>query len=374
MAPKRAPQPRVPSLREVDSQSRAVKRAARKPVEIRSTTGTLTKLESYAVSDRTENDYQQRVARFLQWCLMMGLSWACTGGLDLSLTLFMNAEFEDGADGEEGSKLLAGVKHYLQELTPLSTHLPRATRALTGWKKLAPSKQGLPLPRAALGAIMGAMMWEFVMHNMRGSQMEMVIALYLSFICYLRPCELICLRRRHVVRPVAAAGTAYQAWGLLLGDSLTGIPGKTGIFDESVLIDHDNWLHPHLLALSSAGEAHEPVWTFSRQQLTSAFSAKCEQLNLSPLKPRLYALRHGGASDDLMTRRRAALDVQKRGRWSCLSSLKRYGKETRILTEIEKCPTAVITYGSGIIDRLAESVSFPALVPAPPPQPAGQST
>ena len=59
----------------------------------------------------------------------------------------------------------------------------------------------------------------------------------LAFVCYLRPAELLRLRRAHLVPPLPAAG--MRAWGLLLHDSKLMIPGKTGLYDAAVLVDLD---------------------------------------------------------------------------------------------------------------------------------------
>ena len=96
------------------------------------------------------------------------------------------------------------------------------------------------------------------------------------------------------------------------------------------------------------------------------FIAAAVALGLGRLRPCLYGLRHGGASEDLLTKARTVLDVKTRGRWSSDSSLKRYGKQTRLLSELQKVPQEVLHYGEQMA-RLPPSIflhSHPA--PAPP--------
>ena len=54
---------------------------------------------------------------------------------------------------------------------------------------------------------------------------------------------------------LAACGVLFGApgcaWGLLLGDAMTLQPGKTGVWDESVLLDLDPWIIRPLEALKS---------------------------------------------------------------------------------------------------------------------------
>ena len=58
-----------------------------------------------------------------------------------------------------GTVTLAAVRHFLVDVTG-SLHAPllRAARSIRGWKQLMPPMMRLPLPRAAVGAIDGAML------------------------------------------------------------------------------------------------------------------------------------------------------------------------------------------------------------------------
>lgn len=340
-------------------------------VKKRVTGGALSILESAAVAVNTEREYHNRVQGFATWCRHAQVSWTCLEELDAVIVQYMTLEAEEGGLGDEGSKLLAALKHFLPQMNPLKEKVPRSIRAVAGWRKLAPGQQGLPLPKVALGSILGVIMYCFS-HNISmiptadAVGMQIVLALYMSFVMYLRPCECMGLEGRHLVAPIAAAGAQYQMWGVLLGDSGMGLFGKTGISDESVLLDQDPWLHPHLMALKAARGPQECLWQFDRRVLNQMFGICWRLLCLDPLRPRLYSLRHGGASHDLLARVRPALDVQKRGRWSTMDSLKRYSKETRVLTELGKCPVRSVEFGAAVLESLPFYVSFPGRVPPPP--------
>eukprot|EP00959_Pyramimonas_sp_CCMP1952_P406088 8510668-Pyramimonas_sp.AAC.1 len=94
-----------------------------------------------------------------------------------------------------------------------------------------------------------------------------------------------------------------------------GVAGKTGRCDDSVVIDQAP-LWPVLAALRAATAPGASLWTSSLDDLTLQFRAACRAMRLSTWKPHLYSLRHGGASDDLLTGRRSPTEVQKRGRWA----------------------------------------------------------
>eukprot|EP00973_Karenia_brevis_P065592 9120330-Karenia_brevis.AAC.1 len=88
-------------------------------------------------------------------------------------------------------------------------------------------------------------------------------------------------------------------------------------------------------------------------------------LDLSALNPCRYALRHGGASEDLLTKTRSVADVKRRGLWRSDSSLRRYAKEARLLSELKKVPKPSLDYGRLVLQNLKAILL--GEIPAPPP-------
>ena len=84
-------------------------------------------------------------------------------------------------------------------------------------------------------------------------------------------------------------------------------------------------------------------------------AARC--LHLDPLLPARYGMRHGGASDDLISKRRDVKSVMRRGRWRSESSLRLYGKETRILDELNKLPRPILDFGVQVSTHLTPLLS-----------------
>ena len=62
-------------------------------------------------------------------------------------------------------------------------------------------------------------------------------------------------------------------------------------------------------------------------------------------------MRHGGASEDILSRRRLLVDIKRRGRWVSDSGLKRYGKETRLLGELLKIHPNVLAFGREFVQH-----------------------
>ena len=122
------------------------------------------------------------------------------------------------------------------------------------------------------------------------------------------------------------------------------------------------------VALTSRRDPEDFLWPARGAELVEEFQLACLSFGLAHLKPCRYALRHGGASDDLLTRRREHLAVKRRGGWTTDASLKRYGKETRLLKEIGRIPPSVLAFGSLVSSHLPEVLhrTFP-LPPVPQP-------
>ena len=220
-----------------------------------------------------------------------------------------------GASVEDGSKLLAGLSHFLPDLYKMTTEkLPRASRCLVAWRRRVPPRMRLPLPRAAAFALAGCL------RHLGFPRMCMWVVI--TFVAYLRPHEAFLLRGKHLVAPRVVAGRQYSSWGLLLHDAAIGDPGKTGMFDAAVLLDRCEWLLPCLEALKAPLEDGS-LWDFSPADLQKQFTRLVKLLGLDALSPHLYSLRYGGASDDLITASRTQEEVKVRGRWTTITSLKR---------------------------------------------------
>jgi len=147
-----------------------------------------------------------------------------------------------------------------------------------------------------------------------------------------------------------------QLWGLIINDAYMGIAGKTGLTDESVLIS-DPILFQCLSALSLTRVAGQKLWSFSMGELRQAFQRCSLHLNLGHLSSHPYCLRHGGASHDLLHQLRPLAEVQRRGRWLSTSSLRRYGKETRLLKEMHKVDPAISALGYQMESQFVSVVS-----------------
>ena len=200
--------------------------------------------------------------------------------------------------------------------------LPRADRAMCGWRRLTPGKMRLPIPRSVAGAIAGFMIDKGVP--------EMGIRVLLCFVAMLGPGECLRLAPWSIVASAPGAEKAFDSWGLILNAADLGVPGKTGLCDELVPLDLGSWIHRPRAAVAQTRAGSQSLWPFRDSELREQFNAAPAFFGAQHVGAHLYSFRRGGASYDLLTRRRSAPEVKGMGRRLSDVSLRRYGKATRL--------------------------------------------
>ena len=326
-------------------------------------------LESSSVTTKTRDDYVRHVREMVEWCRLNRFDWETEEELDLLVVTYFDEFFWHGVSGSEGSRILAALKFVMPHVSRGGLwHLPRTHRALTSWLKHSPPKQRLPLPWIGLCAILG-----YLCHH---QQFVVALILLVQFRSYVRPGMCDRLKVKQLIPPTAAAGQAFQHWGLILSPQEDGTPGKTGTFDDAVLLDSEPWLDPFFRLLIRGRKSEDPLWPANAVQVLHWFNRAIDELGLNVLQPCRCSLRHGGASDDILTKRRTLLEVKRRGQWRTDQSLRRYGKETKVLSELQKVPSSVVKFGRHISDHLSEvflgEKSLPPPAVGPEPRPKGR--
>lgn len=184
----------------------------------------------------------------------------------------------------------------------------------------------------------------------------------IAFDTYLRPGEIDAIKVGQVVPPrdLSAEGT-YELWSILVHPITEMRPGKTGLYDEAVLID-DPTIAPVLHWLTVNRALDEKVWQHKIAEELSLFNRAATALSLERLKPCRYSLR----SHDFLTKRRARTDIKRRGRWKTDGSVRRYGKESMAMAQPHKVPREVRLYGARAAPILAQILMGPAAPPALP--------
>ena len=123
--------------------------------------------------------------------------------------------------------------------------------------------------------------------------------------------------------------------------------GAAGQDGSARRADHDPMLAVALALAPGVEDAWPPeekVWPFNLSEMARLFGQAVIACQCQALRPTLYSLRHGGASEDLL-QGRSINEVFRQGRWRSWGSLRRYGKEAKLQAELSKVPPAFLQYG-----------------------------
>ena len=269
--------------------------------------------------------------------------------LDASLVDYFDHLYFTGCQASDAEKTKASLCHYVTFLD-FNRDLPRAARALQGFRKIAPGNSRFPLPRVILGALMG----QLAVAN----HFEMALALALMFIAYLRPSELLNLRVCDVL-----CWTANFA--INLAPRNTDQYTQTGSQDEAIRLANQIWpslaaaLLSHVKDLgytaASAAMARVPLWTLSYQQFKDCLDRAAKALKL-PDGFCPYMARLGGATTDVLEKFRSWPETQARGRWAAESTLRLCVKQDTVAAYLNGCDEEVINYGQKMLEDPARLV------------------
>ena len=301
---------------------------------IRASVGLPTVLEQLSVSPTIFEDYQKRLRCFWDFALRFGLSVEGNQNLDNTAADWADLEFLAGEGFEAGEKLLAALEKWaLSYLPSRAVRLPRFKRILRSWKKNAPRKSRLPMPEEFLWIIVGILG--------HADLIEEALYLVCQFATYLRPAALMYLFCDDLVAPVdKATGHCVLVISPIEREKST----KVGTYDETIILDGDvcpslgDLLLEHKakrLADEGAdvegdeGEKLVPLWSFKPRTFYAHWKGAVEISQLPELET-VYQARHGGASRDLLLRKRSELEVQLRLHHSSQASSKIYNKPGRI--------------------------------------------
>ena len=335
---------------------RARKRQQRHTWKLRASAGLPSILEEISVGPTISVDYLRRLRCFWDFVDLHKLKVEKDTGLDDAVTDWADLEYLSGESFEVGEKLLAALEKWaLFAREARLVRLPRFRHALKSWRKNCPKRSRLPMPEEFMWLIAGTL-------GSAGLISEALFQVAL-FSTYLRPTALHTLYTDDLVSPQEGAQGPHV---LIIAPFEKEKSTKTGYFDETILLDGD--MLPELGELMQlqaeaqlerhkdkpAGEA-VPLWDFSMRGFIEHWKGAVEMHHLNAMET-VYQTRHGGASRDLMLRRRTADEVRGRLHHSTDASFRIYNKPGRVLKLVNELGKAELGYVSSVRKHFAKFV------------------
>ena len=278
----------------------------------------LTLLESRAVKRPTREKYLKEVRAWLEHHDATAAGHAADGDVDASLCTYMTNLWAQGQQSYTGEALMAGLLHFMPEFNKFGDKkIPRAWRALRGWRLLTPARSRRPVA----WPIWAGVCWELCR---QGFYLRALYVL-LMVTTYMRPGEPLSMQRQDLVPPTTGVSTG---WSILLYPDTRAARSKVHAKNETVDVQSElaPWLES-LMPLLAQGPPDERVFPFSYHDFLRSWRQAVSQLPLD-LVP--YQARHSGASLDAARGLRTRKQIMDRGRWRSQSSLLRYEKHARL--------------------------------------------
>ena len=283
------------------------------------------RLRASMVKPKTLGLYSYAVEEFEAWCGSKLQTRVDHDKLDKLLTAFIHELCEDARPITDASYTIFGWILLRSQLhMPERDQLPFAKQALKGWKSRFPghSRSGVDLT-----------IWDLVaLQCLRMGFIYSAAAILIQGDAYLRPCEILGMRRECVIVPRALQSGC--TWGVVISPQEEGIPTKAGSFDDCILFDSQGRSDVNLIvkALYLRSKGQEMLFhRLSYRAYCNQLTAASEQLGLTHLHLSPHVLRHSGASHDAFHKLRDLQSIQSRGRWKAARSVERYRKPGRML-------------------------------------------
>jgi hypothetical protein len=172
----------------------------------------------------------------------------------------------------------------------------------------------------------------------------MAAAVFLMYVSYGRPGEVLALTTTHVIPPIEALGPAGKFWTVNFHPREFEVRSKTRIFDDGVVLngDHSETINLVMQQLTASRVQNQRLFDFSLHDLALAVRKAQEDLNM-PVRP-LYSLRHSGPAHDFLYKTRSLPEIKKRGRWLSENSVRRYEKSGRTSALVSRLPLPLVNH------------------------------
>jgi len=307
--------------------------------------GHLSVCETIKAAPKTLDQYVQLLTELEEWRktekIPAPLTPAC---VILTFLDYVDAQFFSGQSQADSSKTWAAIQKLIPSVMKEVDLCRRARNALDGFTKRAPAESREPAPEEIYFAIIGNMLWK--------DQVIPALNETLRYLSMCRPGEIDHLLVKQLVPPVGK----HRLWSILLAIQEEKRPGKTGEYDEGVVLDQPLAvnLHRQFTELTHNRSPDERLWNCEPQVLVNAFNQSISDLKLGHLHITRYGSRHSAASHDLYHKLRTYNETKERGRWKSDHSMRRYAKAARLQYYTNKVDPNILAYGEKVKTELSK--------------------
>ena len=291
-------------------------------------------LRRSTVGGPTLRRYALGVEDFEKWCKDHHIRLTSHQQIDRAMERYFDMLFADGHKGFEGRAVLFGWILLRTDFAATDkTAFAGARKALAGWLKRTPGRMRDPVPEEIV--------WLIGTRFLEKGWVDSAAALTIQMDGYLRPSEVLTLKRAQVLRPSPTLGGAYNGWGLVLAPQEGNLTTKTGQTDDTVMLGDlpgRLWVRRVLERLADRDELFPALSlaTYERH-----FREATRELGLTHLRITPHSIRHSGPSNDRLRQKRSLASIKKRGRWGSDKSVTRYEKHARLLLQLMKTPAII---------------------------------
>ena len=288
----------------------------------------LTTAEAEAIGPSSQYMYQYYFGAFKAWADRSHRSLAARQ-VEMHLLEYVNQLWTLDRAANEADQVVAAARHFIPGLAGKNgVKMPRVERALKGFRRARPSRSRHPLPLEAVAGLCNYFL----------DQCEWIMAclILVSFLGYLRPGEALKARKQDLVAPTSGLNPGLRFFGLIIApQERPWEPCKTKEWDDTVLFDHPSWIgRIFSMLLLVPGEFLFPICV---KKFNRLWKAAILFLGL-PANTVAYQLRHGGASEDCLSKRRSIEGVMVRGRWKAMKNVRRYTKPGQVQKLLNNLP------------------------------------
>ena len=283
-----------------------------------------------SVKAETLKTYRIEVRGFRLWCrrnnvsLPRGCSPAALAVVDRALGKYVAHLYQRGFGPGKARHVMYGYIFLHTETEGRARPFPRTVRIIKGFSRKVATTTKSPLPKSVVYALAHKMCLK---HGWRSG-----FAVVLQMDTYLRAHSLLDLERADFHPPPRGTrANLKKAWALMIAPLERGRPTKSGQFNETVLVgDLDPWIPTFMNSCVKRLPVSGKIFDFSHEEFARRLQDAARQLQL-PYRVSPHQLRHSGPSHDKYYNRRDLPEIQSRGLWRQLQSVKIYEKHALLL-------------------------------------------